>query len=99
MRETLKQLQHEDVVLFDNKKQLQEYINLSGDDTIFPIEINGIFPRIQSKFWSFECSFNNGSHFDVKQTALTRLISWNEYKRRFANHENGKEINGQLITD
>lgn len=77
----VKQLEHEDAVLFDNATQLHEYQKLSGDDGIFPIEWKE-FPRIQSKYWSFDCGFNNGGHFDVKQTALTRLISWSEYKQR-----------------
>lgn len=75
----MKKIGDNDVVLFDNASQLLEYINLSGDDYIAPLEYEN-FPRIQSAHWSFHCSFNNGHHFEIKQTALTRLISWAEYK-------------------
>jgi len=77
----MKKLDHNDVVLFDNALQLLEYERLSGDDAIFPLEWNE-FPRIQSKYWSFPCSFKNGHHFELKQTALTRLVSWGEYKNK-----------------
>ena len=88
----MKKLEHRDVVLFDNSDQLQEYAELSGDTSISynhptvndtPVEeceIFGEFPRIHSKHWSF-CVLDNHSNFDIKQTALTRLISYHEYKR------------------
>lgn len=77
----MRKLTHNDVVLFDTKEQLEEYIKLSGDtDICEKQEISGIFPRIQSENWSFHCSFNNGNHFEIKQTALTRLVSYAYFK-------------------
>ena len=91
----MKQLEHKDVVLFDNVGQLQEYVELSGDITISyrhpkdtpntslsDCEIFGEFPRIHSKHWSF-CILDDHKKFEVKQTALTRLISYHEYKRLY----------------
>jgi len=75
----VKKIGDNDVVLFDNATQLLEYEKLSGDEDIASLEWDE-FPRIQSKHWSFHCGFNNGGHFEIKQTALTRLISWSEYK-------------------
>lgn len=45
-------------------------------------EIFGEFPRIHSKHWSF-CVLDDHKRFEVKQTALTRLISYHEYKRLY----------------
>jgi hypothetical protein len=82
----LKQLSHDDVVLFDCATQLQEYQRLSGDEGISIAEWED-FPRIQSKHWSFHCSFNNGNHFEIKQTALTRLVSYQQYKKENTKNE------------
>jgi len=78
----MKKLEHKDVVLFDNATQLHEYEKLSGDEDIAPVEWDK-FPRVQSKHWSFDCGFNGGNHFETKQSALTQLISWAEYKRLY----------------
>lgn len=78
----MKQLEHKDVVLFDNVDQLEEYVELSGDTGIGDCEIYGEFPQIHSKHWSF-CVLDDHKLFEVKQTALTRLISYHEYKRLY----------------
>ena len=91
----MKQLEHKDVVLFDNVEQLEEYTDLSGDRSISyqhpediktiqleDCEIFGEFPRIHSKHWSF-CVLDDHKKFELKQTALTRLISYHEYKRLY----------------
>lgn len=74
----MKQLEHVDVVLFDTIEDLKEYIQLSGDPDIAHDELSGNFPRIQSKHWSFDISLTH--LFELKQTALSRLISYNRYK-------------------
>jgi hypothetical protein len=58
----MKQIDANDVVLFDNALQLLEYERDSGDTLLAPDEWKK-FPRIQSKHRSFHCGFNNGNHF------------------------------------
>ena len=78
---------HDDVVLFDTKEQLKEYIELSGDrDICERQELNGVFPRIHSKHWSFECQLT--SSFETKQTALKRLVSYDFFKTRQSSPNN-----------
>ena len=77
----MKKITHDDVVFFNTKEQLQEYMELSGDTSFFDIEVHNIFPQIQSKHWSF-CV--NGDYdrdmWNIKKTALDRLISYEHYK-------------------
>lgn len=78
----MRKITHDDVVLFDTKKQLQEYIALSGDADFFEIEIKNSFPQIQSKHWSFCVNENYGRDmWKIKKTALTRLVSYDYFKR------------------
>jgi hypothetical protein len=77
----MRKITHNDVILFDTKEQLQEYISLSGDADFFEIEVNNEFPQIQSKHWSFCVNENYGRDmWEVKKTALTRLVSYDYFK-------------------
>lgn len=78
----MKKITHEDVIFFNTKEQLHEYMELSGDTDFFDIEIHNIFPQIQSKHWSF-CVTEQYEHnmWDLKKSALDRLISYECYKK------------------
>ena len=76
----MKKLEHEDVVLFTTKEQLDEYISLSCDTDFLEHEVNQSFPQIQSKHWSFHLKDHDPSLWDIKKKALTRLVSYEHYK-------------------
>ena len=80
----IKKLSHEDVVLFSTREQIDEYIELSGDDNFSERELRSPFPQIQSKHWSFNLHDPEGT-WEIKETALARLVSYELYKER--NHQ------------
>ena len=79
----MKKIEHEDMVLFDTKEQLEEYIRLSMDENIYPEEVEGIFPRIQSKHWFSSLSPEKPTSEMLKSKIeyINRLQSYESYKQ------------------
>jgi hypothetical protein len=77
----MKPISKNDVVLFDTSKQYHEYMRLTND--VRHYNIYDRFPRIQSADCYFYTTITINDFDDFKVTDLSKLISYNEYKRRY----------------